>query len=168
MLAQFWSDMEKVASMQALLADNFWEHCGHFWINNNSFYLLRILSSTCRGLLCIDTTQTSSRRMVTLAMLGTEWGTQTRHRISTLKIKVKYWIIPLFRLEIFSYLAFFMDLHKQDLRQIWQMNDQVVFFPVNLWTLFTGNGLSHMKGPVSSFVGCIPLPSLDSIITRNP
>ena len=25
-----------------------------------------------------------------------------------------------------------------------------------------------LKGPVSGFVGCIPLPSLDSIITRNP
>ena len=29
------ADMEKVASMQAMLADNFWENCGHFWINNN-------------------------------------------------------------------------------------------------------------------------------------
>ena len=30
-----WSDMDKVASMQALLADNFSENCGHFWINND-------------------------------------------------------------------------------------------------------------------------------------
>ena len=28
-------DMEKVASMQAMLADSFRENCGHFWINNN-------------------------------------------------------------------------------------------------------------------------------------
>ena len=27
-------DTEKVASMQALLADNFWENCGHFRVNN--------------------------------------------------------------------------------------------------------------------------------------
>ena len=29
-------------------------------------------------------------------------------------------------------------------------------------------GKLHLKGPVSGFVGHIPLPSLDSIITRNP
>ena len=28
-----WADMKKVASMQAILADIFWENCGHFWIN---------------------------------------------------------------------------------------------------------------------------------------
>ena len=27
---------------------------------------------------------------------------------------------------------------------------------------------TQLKGPVSGFVGCIPLPSLESIITRNP
>ena len=30
-------DMEKVASMQALLAYSFWENCGHFWKNNEVF-----------------------------------------------------------------------------------------------------------------------------------
>ena len=30
----FSADMEKVASMQALLADKFLENCGLFWINN--------------------------------------------------------------------------------------------------------------------------------------
>ena len=26
--------MEKITSMQALLVDNNWENCGHFWVNN--------------------------------------------------------------------------------------------------------------------------------------
>ena len=30
-----------------------------------------------------------------------------------------------------------------------------------------GNRIWALKGPVSGFVGCIPLPSFDSIITRN-
>ena len=29
-------DMEKVASMQAMLAGNFWENCGHFWLNKST------------------------------------------------------------------------------------------------------------------------------------
>ena len=36
--------MEKVASMQALLADNYQENCGHFWMNN---VFLAILTHKC-------------------------------------------------------------------------------------------------------------------------
>ena len=32
-MGQLGADMEKVASMQVLLADNFWENCGYFWTN---------------------------------------------------------------------------------------------------------------------------------------
>ena len=34
--------MEKVASMQAMLADNFLENCGHFCLNNNFLAILPI------------------------------------------------------------------------------------------------------------------------------
>ena len=36
--------MEKVASMQAVLADKFRENCGHFWIN---IYFLAVFSHQC-------------------------------------------------------------------------------------------------------------------------
>ena len=35
-------DMKKVASIQALLADNFWENCGHFWMKNKCLEVLPI------------------------------------------------------------------------------------------------------------------------------
>ena len=49
------------------------------------------------------------------------------------------------------------------------LKKKVTKFPYDgWWGLEDSFSIYTLKGPVSGFVGHIPLPSLDSIITRNP
>ena len=46
------TDMEKVASMQAMLTDNFWKNFGHFWIDKN---FLAVFPGNAQNLILLST-----------------------------------------------------------------------------------------------------------------